>query len=60
MLTPDQIRLRLESVNAHESDFAVRHLLGILKEVLPDLATLASGRTHAEADALDRQPTGRV
>ena len=46
MLTPDQIRLRLECVNVHESDFAVKQLLGILTEVLPEVAALSSGRTE--------------
>lgn len=61
MLTPDQLRLRLECVNVHESDFAVKQLLAILTEVLPEVVALASGRTHEDAGARygDRETVGR-
>ncbi len=55
MLTRDQIGLRLDraaaQAEAGQTDAALRTTLNLLREVLPDLVTLASGRTYADADA---------
>jgi hypothetical protein len=53
MLTVDQIGLRLDraaaqaEVGQHEA--ALRTVVNLLREVLPDLVTLASGRTYDDA-----------
>ena len=44
MLTPDQIRLRLDRIPHHETDKAAAQIIALLRDVLPELAARASGR----------------
>lgn len=53
MLTRDQIGLRLDRAAAQaevgQTETALRTVVNLLREVLPDLVTLASGRTYDDA-----------
>ena len=52
MLTSDQIRLRLEQIPACvDPACSCWQITALLREILPELVTLASGRSHADADA---------
>lgn len=37
MLTGDQIRLRLEQLDCHESDWASNRIIDFLQEVIPEI-----------------------
>lgn len=62
MLTPDQIGLRLDraaaQAEAQQHESALRTVVNLLREVLPDLLTLASGRSYDDAGRRygDRDP----
>lgn len=62
MLTPDQLRLRLEEIGTlyprTDGDFAVQRLTLLLQEVLPDLVALASGRSSDDAGRRYGVPEG--
>jgi hypothetical protein len=54
-MTPDQVRLRLERVQATMGaggsvQSTIRELYALLNDVLPELAALSSGRTDHHAD----------
>lgn len=51
MMTPDQIRLRLASINPHESDHASNRIVELLTDVLPDLVALARSRFRTYSGA---------
>lgn len=65
MLTPDQIRLRLEQALRTHHEESCYLVLDLLRDILPELVSLAQGRSdvYREADAASRYagqpPIGR-
>lgn len=49
MLTPNEARERLARMSCHESDFAGQQVLDFLRDVMPELVALASGRSLDDA-----------
>lgn len=65
MLTPDQIGLRLDraaaQAEAEQYEAALRTVVNLLREALPDLAALAAGRSYNDAGRRYADPPqGRV
>ena len=60
MLTPDQVRVRLEQALRTHHEESCYLVLDLLHDLLPELVALASGRSYDDAGTRygDRPPMG--